>query len=220
MTGDIDRTVVQPAADDARDDASHRWFFAGMAIMLVGVLGLTAFGFVLATRLSDAKTQLTTSDATAQSAYSAVQKLSKQVQDLGGTPVASAPAPGSPGQAGATGAPGPGGATGPKGDTGAVGPAPSTDFLFSLIKPLIPAPVPGVDGKDGKDGVNGKDGKDGAPGPVGPTPACMTDGSGCVGSTGATGAPGPLCPDGYTDQDVTAGVPPTTFKACVQNPPG
>lgn len=217
MTGDIDRTVVQPAADDARDDASHRWFFAGMAIMLLGVLGLTVFGFVLAARLSAAHDDLGAANATAQSAYSAVQKLSKQVQDLGGTPVATAPAPGSPGQAGATGAQGFTGATGPKGDTGAAGPAPSTDFLFSLIKPLIPAPVAGVDGKDGKDGVNGKDG---APGPVGPTPACMTDGSGCVGATGATGAPGPLCPPGYTDQDVTAGVPPVTFRACVQNPPG
>jgi len=194
MTGDIDRTVVQPAADDARDDASHRWFFAGMAIMLVGVLGLTAFGFVLATRLSDAKTQLTTSDATAQSAYSAVQQLSKQVQDLGGTPVASAPAPGSPGQAGATGAMGPGGAVGPKGDTGAVGPAPSTDFLFSLIKPLIPAPIPGTNGTPGATGATGPKGDPGVS--VKGDPGT----NGTNGVDGATGPPGPvLSAYGYTD---------------------
>lgn len=215
MTGDIDRTVVQPAADDARDTGGHRLIAFGLVMMFVGILGLVVFGVVLAARLSSARTDLTSANGTAQSAYSAVQQLSKQVHDLGGIPVATAPAPGAPGQAGANGAPGLTGATGPKGDTGATGPAPSTDFLFSLIKPLIPAPVPGTNGADGAPGATGPKGDPGTPGATGPK-----GDPGVNGTDGAPGPAGPLCPDGYTSQNVTAGIPPATFLACVQNPPG
>jgi len=50
---------------------------------------------------------------------------------------------------------------GDQGEKGEKGDLPTEESLIGLIKPLIPAPIPGKDGKHGLDGKNGLDGKDG-----------------------------------------------------------
>ena len=106
--------------------------------------------------------------------------LARQVQQLGGKPVAGKP--GSRGAIGQTGAPGRTGASG----------------------------TPGRDGVDGKDGKDGKPGPDSTePGPTGPPGADATgapgepgkDGrDGVDGKDGRDGRDGQTCPDGYSLQ--------------------
>jgi hypothetical protein len=121
--------------------------------------------------------------------------LARQVQDLGGTPVAGPPGlrgePGEPG-VGVTGPPGgPGrdGVDGADGEPGRPGPSGS----------------PGSDGKDGADGadstVPGPSGPAGPPGPQGePGPAGPQGAPGSDGADGEDGRDGQTCPDGYSLQ--------------------
>ncbi len=118
--------------------------------------------------------------------------LARQVQDLGGTPVAGPPGlRGEPGE----GATGPAGERGEKGDPGA--PAPT----------LTPSPgasgASGAPGRPGADStVPGPPGPPGAdstvPGPAGP--AGPQGERGEKGDTGATGPAGEACPEGYSWQ--------------------
>jgi hypothetical protein len=202
VTNDLERTVVAPAAADARDDASHRWFFVGMAVMLLGVVTLAVLYFAQASSINDTKSELATVSGIAQQAISTGHTLSDQVTKLGGTPAVQPPpadsvpgAPGTPGAAGATGATGGLGPQGPKGDTGAAGATPSTDFLLSLIRPLIPAPVPGPPGVTGTQGDPGQS-VTGPAGPAGPAGANGADGA--PGAAGADGARGPTGPPVYS----------------------
>jgi hypothetical protein len=123
--------------------------------------------------------------------------LARQVQQLGGTPVAGPPGlrgePGEPG-VGVTGPPGVPGRDGLDGADGAVGsPGPSGS--------------PGGDGSDGADGKPGAVGPSGAPGPAGPPgpqgepgPAGPQGAPGADGADGVDGEDGQSCPDGYSLQ--------------------
>ncbi|MFE3031606.1 collagen-like protein [Streptomyces canus] len=128
--------------------------------------------------------------------------LARQVQELGGTPVAGPPGlRGEPG-VGVTGPPGTSGERGEKGEPG----------------------EPGASGSPGRNGMKGSPGAAGSPGAVGPTgpagvgatgPAGPAGPQGSQGETGATGPQGepgpkgdtgdrgpagPACPDGYSLQ--------------------
>jgi len=118
--------------------------------------------------------------------------LARQVQQLGGTPVAGPP--GIRGEPGAT-VTGPPGRPGEKGERGEPG------------KPGRPAPT--ITPSPGASGASGAPGKPGAdstvPGPPGadstvPGPSGPPGERGEKGDTGEPGAPGPACPDGYSLQ--------------------
>lgn len=123
--------------------------------------------------------------------------LARQVQGLGGTPVAGPPGSrGEPGES-VTGPPGEQGATGPSGPPG-------------------PSGSSGVNGKDGTAGVAGTPGPAGATGPAGAVGPQGSQGEagpagpqgergeqGPKGDTGDRGPAGPSCPDGYTLQTPT-----------------
>lgn len=123
--------------------------------------------------------------------------LARQVQDLGGTPVAGPPGlrgePGEPG-VGVTGPPGPQGERGPTGPPG-------------------PSGSPGKAGDDGSDGAAGESGTPGVVGPSGavgpagppgpqgePGPAGPQGEPGPAGADGVDGRDGQTCPDGYSLQ--------------------
>lgn len=122
--------------------------------------------------------------------------LARQVESMGGTPVAGAPGSrGEPGQS----VVGPSGPPGKQGVPGASGePAPAV------------TPSPGPSGASGKDGVDGSPGASGAPGAVGPTgPAGVQGEQGVPGAAGqdgkdgrdgVDGRDGQSCPDGYSLQ--------------------
>lgn len=173
MTGDqIDRTLVEPAAAQARDDRSHRLLNLAGVLVVVAVLGLAVWSWLsihslnadVATADSDARTATTS----AQDAAGRAQQLYDQVKRLGGTPVVQPPPPiaaGPAGQPGATGATGPAGQNPPclltaqqcQGTDG----KPGADGTQGVPGPVGPA---GADGKDGQPGADGKPGADGAPG--------------------------------------------------------
>lgn len=120
--------------------------------------------------------------------------LARQVEGLGGTPVAGPP--GSRGEPGAsvTGPPGEPGAAGPSGPSGPPGPSGSTGASGK----------PGAAGASGEPGAVGATGPAGVAGPQGPQgeagPAGPQGEQGPKGDTGDTGPAGSACPDGYSMQ--------------------
>lgn len=124
--------------------------------------------------------------------------LARQVQELGGTPVA-----GPPGLRGEPGEPGVG-VTGPSGAPGRDG----RDGVDGKDAPTV-TPSPGTPGKDGEDGADST-----VPGPTGPAGPPGADSTvpgpqgvqgergekGDTGDTGPQGPPGPSCPEGYSLQ--------------------
>lgn len=121
-----------------------------------------------------------------RTANEARDALARQVQQLGGTPVAGSP--GSRGEVGPSGPPGPSGLNGSDGQPGA--------------DSTVPGPT-GPAGADGKNGVDGQDGQPGAdstvPGPVGPAgPPGPAGADGANGTDGRNGTDGQTCPDGYS----------------------
>lgn len=157
--------------------------------VLVAVAAL-AFGAALAWILLSVQTL--NDDLRASNA--ARDALARQVQALGGTPVAGPPGsrgepgesvtgpPGPAGEAGPTGPPGPSGATGKGGASGAPG----------------ASGTPGSAGATGPVGAVGPQGAQGEPGPAGPQGEPGAQGP--KGDTGDQGPPGPTCPDGYSLQ--------------------
>lgn len=161
MTGDpIDRTLVQPAAEQARDDRSHRRLYLAGALIVLGILGLAAWAWVSINGLRDdvavANGHVDRATTAAQDSATRSQQLYDQVLKLGGTPVVAPAQPGAPGATGATGA------TGSTGATGAPGPTPPC--LLTATQCQGTDGQPGTDGAAGKDGVPGAPGKDGTPG--------------------------------------------------------
>jgi hypothetical protein len=138
---------------------------AGMVLVVLWVLGLA----------HDLRTANEARDA-----------LARQVQALGGTPVAGSP--GSRGEVGPTGPPGPPGPSGPAGPTGPRGVTGS------------PGPV----GSPGLVGASGPAGEPGSPGPSGPQgetgPTGPSGPPGEKGETGERGTDGQTCPTGYSLQ--------------------
>ena len=106
--------------------------------------------------------------------------LARQVQQLGGKPIAGKP--GSRGAIGQTGAPGPRGESGPPGPAGSPGPSGASGKTGS------PGPD-GSPGTPGSAGSPGPGGEAGQPGPAGP--------AGKDGRDGTDGRDGQTCPDGY-----------------------
>lgn len=124
--------------------------------------------------------------------------LARQVQELGGTPVA-----GAPGLRGEPGEPGVG-VTGPSGRPGVDG----RDGADGKDAPTV-TPSPGATGPRGERGVpgvsvTGPSGPAGAVGPSGATGAQGPQGErgerGETGEAGPEGPPGPECRDGYSLQ--------------------
>lgn len=98
MTGDpIDRTLVQPAAEQARDDQSHRLLYIAGALVIVGVAGLAVWAWL---SIQSLHTDVTEARGAADTATSSAQQLYDQVKRLGGTPVVPAPAAGPAGPQG------------------------------------------------------------------------------------------------------------------------
>lgn len=121
--------------------------------------------------------------------------LARQVQELGGTPVA-----GPPGLRGEPGV----SVTGPSGPPGEDG----RDGVDGKDAPTI-TPSPGATGPRGPQGepgasVTGPSGPPGATGPAGPQGVQGVQGErgekGDTGDVGPAGPPGPNCPDGYSLQ--------------------
>lgn len=117
--------------------------------------------------------------------------LARQVQDMGGTPVAGPP--GSRGEPGAS-------VTGPSGPSGKDG----RDGVDGKDAPTV-TPSPGAPGKDGKDGADST-----VPGPTGPVGPPGAD-SAVPGPSGPPGADGR---DGVDGEDGSDGQPPAgwTFE--------
>ncbi|TGB13830.1 collagen-like protein [Streptomyces sp. MZ04] len=128
-----------------------------------------------------------------RTANDARDALARQVQGLGGKPVAGPPGSrgesitgprGPKGDKGDSGEPGPSGAPGRKGDDGETGDE-GSDGVGET----------GPTGAAGPDGVAGPPGPQGEPGPAGPQGE-----PGPAGENGADGRDGQTCPDGYSLQ--------------------
>lgn len=157
MTGDpIDRTLVQPAAAQARDPRSHRLLWFAGALIVVGVFGMAAWAFFsirgLHTDVADAR-------GAADTAGQSAQRLYDQVIKLGGTPVVQPPAQGVPGATGAAGPMGPQGVKGDKGEKGDPGDSPPC-----LADPAHCQGAAGAQGLGGAKGDAGEKGDKGDPG--------------------------------------------------------
>lgn len=187
MTGDpIDRTLVQPAAAQARDGRSHRLLYLAGALVVVGVLGLAAWAWFsihslsadVATADGDARTATTS----AQDAAGRAKQLYDQVVKLGAVPVVQPPPPVAVGPAGETGA------------TGAAGqPGQSPPCLLTATQCQGATGNPGQDGPPGTAGVPGPAGQDGTPGKDGAP--------GQDGAPGKDGASGTSVTRQYFDRD-------------------
>jgi hypothetical protein len=123
--------------------------------------------------------------------------LARQVEGLGGTPVAGpSGSKGEPGESvtgppGEPGGVGPSGPRGPSGSTGAAGKNGSPGTAGASGEP-------GSVGATGPAGVAGPQGPQGEAGPAGPQGEQGPKGD--TGDTGEQGAPGPDCPTGYSPQ--------------------
>lgn len=218
MTGEIDRTIVQPAAAAGRDRGLRRLLLVGLALVLLPM------GF-LAVQYFAQHGEISTLQQTSDNRAADVGKLAQQVKSLGATPVVQVPAPApaavDPEQLRSA-------ARSAVEDycatrdqcRGADGQTPDFDALTNAVLARIPIP---------------KDGKDGADAPTPDYPAlvaayCGQDSDPCrgpagakgdtgdTGPAGATGAAGPTCPDGYELRDAVITAPDqTTYqgKACV-----
>jgi hypothetical protein len=190
MTGDpIDRTVVQPAADHARDGRSHRLFYLAGTLVVVGVLSFAVWSWLsihgLRGDVAAATGHADRATSSAQAAAGRAQQLYDQVIKLGGKPVVQPPPPPPPVSAG------PAGATGATGATGAPGQSPPCLLTAGQCQGADGAP--GKDGPAGKDGAAGATGQDGAPGKDGA--------AGQDGAPGKDGPPGTSVTRQYFDRD-------------------
>lgn len=187
MSDDIQRSIVQPAAEHARDRWMHRGLWVAALLLVIGVLVLFAITLSQRGQIGDLAAQ---ADRNAETS----QQLADQVRSLGGTPVVEPAIPGPQGPQGApgqNGAAGPSGPPGPQGPVGAAGPS----------GPAGPSGEPGSNGRDGRDGSTGPTGATGPAGPSGaqgpPGPAGPQGPQGPPGPAGAAGEPGQP-PSGWT----------------------
>lgn len=163
----------------------RRWRRGDMLVIIAAIM----FGIAMAWIVL--RVQALTSDL--QTQYVARDALARQVQHLGGKPIAGPPGSrGEPGKAvrgsqgakgdtGRPGSPGPSGSPGKAGDDG-------TDGVGET----------GPSGATGVDGVAGPPGPAGEPGPAGPQGEQGPPGT--DGADGTDGRDGQVCPDGYSLQ--------------------
>lgn len=128
--------------------------------------------------------------------------LARQVQALGGKPVAGPP--GSRGEPGPS-VTGPKGDTGPAGPPGPVGPPGKQGIQGDAGKTGVPGisatGAPGMTGADGTQGAAGPAGPAGPQGEAGPAGPPGADGAnGADGQNGRDGTDGQTCPEGYSLQ--------------------
>lgn len=126
--------------------------------------------------------------------------LARQVERLGGTPVAGPSGrQGEPGQS-VTGPPGEPGIPGVAGPSGPLGPSgvPGAPGKNGAPGAVGASGAPGAAGATGPAGVAGAQGPQGEPGPAGPRGEPGEQGP--RGEAGEQGPPGPACPDGYSVQ--------------------
>ncbi|SFO59493.1 hypothetical protein [Amycolatopsis rubida] len=224
MTGEIDRTIVQPAADKSRDRRAHRLLWLGALLALGGVAWL-------AVQLFGQGSEIASLQRTSDARGADVSRLAEQVKGLGGTPVVQPPAAPTPAPAAVD-------ATTLRQTArqavedycatrnqcrGTDGASPDFDALTNAVLAKIPVP------KDGTDGQNGQNGRD-APLPDYPALVASAVASYCdahdqcrgeqgtPGVNGANGKDGPACPDGFELRDAVITSPDgTTYqgKACV-----
>lgn len=174
--------------------AEERRWRRGDALALAGALLLGAVLAWIVLTVQQLNDELVTSNR-------ARDALARQVQDMGGTPVAGKP--GSRGGVGPSGPPGPAGPTGdrgPRGVTGSPGPTgpPGDDGTDGKAGR---AGSPGPSGEAGSDGSAGQSGPQGEPGPAGPAgPQGPAGEGGKDGADGRDGRDGQTCPDGYSLQ--------------------
>jgi hypothetical protein len=156
---------------------------------LVAAAGLAAFAFLVVTMQSLSHDLRAANDAR--------DLLARQVQQLGGKPVAGPP--GSRGESGrsVTGPRGPTGSTGGEGAPGSPGPSGSPGRAGSDgADGAAGVGSPGPTGAAGVNGEAGPPGPQGEPGPAGPQGLAGSDGK--DGHDGADGTT--QCPDGYSWQ--------------------
>ena len=124
--------------------------------------------------------------------------LARQVQEMGGTPVAGEP--GSRGEVGPSGAPGRDGSDGRPGPT--ITPAPGKPGASGQPgTPGADSTVPGPTGAAGQPGADSTvPGPAGPPGPEGPTGPQGEQGPAGEGEQGPAGPAGQSCPEGYSWQ--------------------
>lgn len=173
MTGEVERGIVQPAADAGRDVRSHRLLYVGAVLFVGGLLWLAVAYFTQGQQLADVK-------ATTSTLSTQANQLADQVRGLGHTPVVEPAQVGPTGATGAAGPLGPAGQRGPQGEPGVSPPCMSTPT--QCVGPA------GAKGDQGTAGAEGKAGADGAQGPGGPA--------------GPTGPAGPAGPQGVSVTDV------------------
>ncbi len=94
MTGDpIDRTFVQPAAENASDLRSHRLIYLAGGLVVAGVLGLALWAYLsihgLRSYITAAQGTASTATSAASDARDRAQQLYNQALNLGGIPVGS-----------------------------------------------------------------------------------------------------------------------------------
>lgn len=166
----------------------HRGIYA-----LVGLIFMV-FLYILFDYLTD---RITRAEEQTSQAIAAAERLSSQVERMGGTPVVDPgdlpdPVPGEPGADGQPGSEGAEGATGAVGATGQRGPEGQRG----------PRGLAGAPGAAGSDGTSGTDGIPGPAGPPGPAGAPGDTGpQGERGPQGDTGPAGPTCPTGYRTEE-------------------
>ncbi|WP_336156629.1 hypothetical protein [Amycolatopsis sp. VC5-11] len=225
MTGDLNRTVVQPAAKRATS-GRRRWIVAVGVLFVISLAGIGLVLFSQHSQIAQLETSGTARDTTNRELARDVAALADQVKRLGGTPVVQPPAAPAAAQADPTQLR----ATARQAVEdycatrnqcrGANGASPDFDALTNAVLARIPVPKDGTDGHDGRD----------APVPDYPALVASAVASYCDahdqcrgepgtnGKNGNDGAPGPACPSGFELRDAVITAPDgTTYqgKACV-----
>lgn len=179
MTGEVERGIVQPAADAGRDVRAHRLLYVGALLFLGGLVWLAVVYFAQGQQLAAVQTELSGQHDATNTLSTQANLLADQVRRLGGTPVV---VPAQPGPAGSTGATGAQGQRGPQGIPGESPPclAMATQCV-GATGPAGPAGPAGAEGKAGAAGTQGPGGPagpagaDGQTGPAGPQGVSVTD---------------------------------------------
>lgn len=178
MTSDVERTIVEPAAEQARDNRSHRIIIGAIIMLMAFSLVLGGLFLAIRSQEADTRAELATVTATANRAIDAANTNADKVKQLGGVPVEVPAAP--------PAAPGQNGAQGPRGEQGLIGPQ-GAQGVPGIQGVMGAMGIPGTPGADSSvPGPAGPQGKQGDPGVAGPAGA-----QGDPGATGPKGDPGP-----------------------------
>lgn len=107
VTSDVERTIVQPAADTARDQHAHRMVYLGFALMALAVVALASLYFGQKATISNLGDRVDGLVSSSNNVASQAQQLGDQVRKLGAVPVVQPPTPAPDGPVTTQPAPGP-----------------------------------------------------------------------------------------------------------------